>query len=240
MIDLTVIFLTANETPRDWQAFHWTHLRQAIGDYPLVTVSRVPMANPGVNLLDTDEKSYLNIYRQLLRGALAAQTPYVAVAEDDTLYSADHYRFHRPAPDVFAYNWHRWSLYTWYPNVYSLKMRKSNCSLIAPRDLLIAALEERFAKYPTLSDYKHWTHKFIGEVGRNVYERHLGLTPWKAEDVYSNVGIIQVSHPTGTEYALQQARTPGKSIKLLKRLGAVKATVIPHWGSAKEIASHYV
>jgi hypothetical protein len=228
MNNLTILYLTANEIPHSWAKRQIKILLKAAGDYPIISLSRKPM-KLGTNILDVEEKNYLNIYRQMLIGAKHATTPYVAVAEDDVLYHKEHFIFHRPRLDTFAYDMSRWSLYLWKPNLYSMKARRSNCTLIAPRELLIEALEERFDKYPTMEAYGD-RQKFIGEVGRNLYEKHLGLTQWNNEDVRCHVPCIQFNHWNGTDYKVNGDR---------KRLGELKAYNIPYWGEASKLAKLY-
>jgi hypothetical protein len=229
MKDLTIIFLTVNETPEEFAKYQMDTLLKAIGDTPLITVSRKPM-KVGHNILDTYERTYINIYRQMLIAAREAKTPYVAIAEDDVLYSKEHFSFYRPALDTFAYDRSRWSLYLWKPELFSLKQRRSNCTLIAPRELLVKALEERFEKYPDQKSYLPNKEKFIGEVGRNNYERHLGLTQWKNEDVYCPVPCIHINHPAGNDFKMNNTR---------KRIGEIQAYDIPHWGKAIDISKLY-
>lgn len=210
--DLTLLFITAGETPPGWANFH---LEQIEG-YPRITVSR----KAGADLHDTEPKSYENIYRQMLRAAKLARTPYVAMVEDDVLYSREHFDY-RPPMDTFAYNQHRWALFTWGEPIYSMRNRKSNCSLIAPTALLIEALEERFAKHP-----HGWPEAFAGELGRDRVERGLGVTLRKSVEFYSSVGIVQLNHEHASE---PRQRTRRKS------LGPIKAYDIPYWGRAQDI-----
>jgi hypothetical protein len=220
--DLTVMYITANEMPKEWMNFQLKYLMDAIGDTAVVSVSRIPMSF-GTNLLDEEpEKSYWNIYRQMLRAAKAAKTPFVAMAEDDTLYCKHHFSQFRPKPDQVSYNRSRWSLFCWDP-IYCLRQRVSNCSMIAPRELLIEALQEREDKYPNGHDY-------AGEVGRPIVERNLGVTRRNAKDWYSTVPIIQLNHPDGIDDT-QQRRW--------KKHGQIKAIEIPFWGRADEIAEVY-
>jgi len=99
MSDLTVIFITANEVPDKWVEFHRKHLDIAAEGHRILTIGRT-----SGDLIDTEPKSYGNIYRQLLRGAKHSSTKYVAMAEDDTLYSKEHFNCFRPKDDEFAYN----------------------------------------------------------------------------------------------------------------------------------------
>ena len=156
-----------------------------------------------------------------------ATTTYIAIVEDDTLYNKNHFDCFRPPLDAFAYNMHRWSLFTWGAHEYSWKNNQAGCACIAPRKLMIEALEERFAKYP---DEEHYPQKFLGEVGRNQYEKALGLTEWPAIEVYSKTSCIQLSHPRGLD-KLQRTKH--------KNPGEIKAIEIPFWGKATDIAKEY-
>jgi len=220
--DLTIIFITANETPEKWALFQMEYLLKAIGDYPVISVSRKSMKF-GINLLDEEpKKSYWNIYKQMLRAAKKADTHYVAMAEDDVLYSRDHFVRFRPTITNVSYNRSRWSLFSW-DNIYCLRQRISNCSLIAPREYLIDALEEREAKYPN-------GHNYAGEVGRGIVERNLGVTRRNMVEWYSEVPIIQLNHPTGIDDTQQRK---------WKKHGQIKAYDIPYWGKATKITEIY-
>jgi hypothetical protein len=222
MNDLTVLYVTANEMPDQWMDYQIDRLLEAVRTSAIISLSREPM-DLGTNLLDPEEtKSYWNIYSQMLRGALLADTPFVAMAEDDVLYSREHFTEFRPPMDKVSYNRARWSLFSWDP-MYCLRQRVSNCSLIAPRELLIEALQEREDKYPNGNDY-------AGEVGRPIVERRLGVTRRQAVDWYSTVPVIQLNHPNGIDETQQRK---------WKKHGQIKAYDIPHWGKSMEIARIY-
>ncbi len=224
MKDLTVIYLTANQIPESFAAYQRNVLLRAIEDFPLISISREPM-DFGKNILDTGPKGVDNIYRQMLIAAKCAETEYVAIAEDDALYPKEHFSFYRPNKDTFAYNQNRLALFTWGTPTYSWRNRKSNCSLIAPRQLMIEALEERFAKYPDrIPDER------VGELGRERVEKNLGVTLRKSVEVFSEISIIHINHRSGSETS--QAR---KS----KNLGPIKAYDIPFWGKASDVIKHY-
>ena len=225
MSDITVIYLTANEMPDKWVSFHRQVLERAVNGHQVITISRKPV-DFGLNIIDDDQKDYANIYRQLLRGAKIADTEYIGVAEDDTLYSSEHFKCYRPQSDEFAYNFSRWSLFTWSPILYSVRQRISNCSLIAPRELLITALQERFDKYPN----RDYPMKFMGECGRNNIEKGLGITLRKSVIFYSRTPIVQLSHDNGTEDRQKRHR---------KKLGVYLAVEIPYWGRGNEIVKNY-
>src|SRR3990167_5544782 len=102
MKQTTVIYLTTNELPPDWPAYHKKELLEAVDGAPLITMSMKPL-DFGLNVIQTEPKSMSNIYWQLLKGAKLAKTKYVAVAEDDALYPREHF-LQIPKPGTFAYN----------------------------------------------------------------------------------------------------------------------------------------
>ena len=218
--DLTVLFLTASNLPPRWEAFHRATLASATQGLPLISVSRKPL-DFGQNLLDTEPKSLSNIYFQMLRAAKVATTPYVAVAEADTLYPRIH--FHQCRPDTFAYNINRFNLFTWGKPMYFWKDRISNSTLVAPRELLIQALEERFAKYPNGTPPKH-----TGELGRPLIEKALKLPHYETVEFETDVSVVRIDHDYGSD---------SSAISHRKAKGIMRAYDIPWWGRAQDVVS---
>lgn len=225
MKDYTVIYLTASLIPDSFAQYQRSVLIEAIGDAPVISVSRAPL-DFGINILDDGEKCTSNIYRQMLRAAKLATTKYVIIAEDDTLYCKSHFTFFRPKDNAFGYNRNRATLFTWGEPLYHWRNRLSNCSLIAPRDLLIEALEERFAKYP-----KGIPEKIVGELGRGMVDRNLGVTVRDCEEAYSDTAIIQINHDFASENRQRNHR---------KSYGQIKAYDIPFWGKARDIVKKFI
>ncbi len=236
--DLTVIYYTSN-----WLDTHNPYflentrkqLLKAIGDLPMIIVSQKPTLfgeNSRDVCLGDIGRSHLNIYRQILWGARVAKTKYVAMAEDDILYSYEHFHTYFPEKDVFAYDMSKWSLFTWTkPPLFSLIPRKVVNSLIAKRDMLIESLEERFKRFDKLIGegqkeediIPHW-----GDPGR--YENLLGVTIRGSEEFNSTVPNIVFSHEEAFGYLSRGTR---------KKLGTIRATEIPYWGRAEEIVKLY-
>ena len=217
MQDLTVIFLTVNRVPEKWAEYHKSVLLEAIGDTPVITVSKKPL-DWGMNLIQDAEPSVDNIYRQVLRACNACKTPFIAIAEDDTLYHKSHFEY-RPAMDTYGFNGHRWGLFTWGKPTYYYKDRISNACMIAPRQLVVDSLTERFEKYP---------ESRIGELGK---EKGTTLDRKKTEIFWSTIGVIYLSHRNSLDPTEQH-----KS----KRMGAVQAFDIPHWGKAEDIRGKFI
>lgn len=221
--DITIILLTASRVPKKWAEFHKEKLIEAVGTSHIITISREPL-DWGLNLLDTEPYTISNIYFQLLRGAKTAETDYIGVAEDDTLYPKEHFEY-RPPKDTFAYNQNRFGLFTWGKPTYFWKDRISNSTLIAPRKLAIEALEERFNKYP------NGTPKyFTGELGRPNIEERLGVSHRKSSWFSTEVSIVRIDHELGIDRLSRTHR---------KGMGILRAYHIPYWGKAEELIKKF-
>jgi hypothetical protein len=217
MNDLTILHLTVNKVPDAWAEYHKSILLEAIGDSPLIIISKKPMDWGGLNLIQEEEPSVNNIYKQILRGAKLATTPYIAIAEDDTLYHKSHFSF-RPPMDTYAFDGHRWGIFTWGKPVFYWKDRVSNAAMIASRELVVSALEERFAKYPNSQ---------IGELGK---EKGTNINRQKSMNFWPEVGMVFFSHVNSLDPTEQH-----KS----KRPGAVQAYEIPYWGRAENLVKSW-
>lgn len=223
--DITIIMLTANQVPKGWAKFHREKLLEAADEAPIITISREPL-DWGKNIVQTEPYGISNIYLQLLKGAKAAETKFIAVAEDDMLYPKEHFTY-RPAPDTFAYNMNRFNVFRWSRKpTYFWKNRMSNSTLIAPRQLTIDALEERFSKYPNGTP-----PSFTGELGRQNIEDKLGVKRRKSEWFSTEVSIIKIDHEFGID---RLARTHRKG------MGILRAYDIPYWGKAEDIVKKFI
>ena len=229
MSDLTIIYYTSNFIPEKFMQATQNQLMKAKGNIPLVSVSQKPM-NFGRNICVGDiGRSHLNIYHQALIGAKESKTKYIAMAEDDVLYSPGCFTSHKPIPGVFAYNQNVWCIYTWVkPAVFSFKDRINLYSLICERELFIEAMEERFAKWP---DESKINIGMWAEPGKYEGPRHLGVTARKIEKFWSPTSNIAFSHQSALSFLNLGTR---------KRLGNLQAYEIPYWGRAEEILKLYV
>lgn len=234
--NLTVIYYTANWLDTHNPYFLENTKKQllvAIGDLPLISVSHRPIAF-GKNICVGDiGRSHLNIYRQILIGSKAAKTEYVAMAEDDILYSYEHFHNYVPEKDRFAYDMNKWSIFTWTkPPLFTFRTkRKVVNSLIAKREMLVAAMEERFQKFDELIAQGRREEDIIhywGDPGR--YEDKLGVTVRETEEFYSGCPNIVFSHPEAFGYLSRGTR---------KKLGDLKAIELPYWGRAEDILKLY-
>lgn len=227
--DLTVIYLTANQQPKHWEEYQTSVLFKAIKGFPLIIVGRKPYIIPRYIdarfILDEGLKSHLNMYKQMLKAAKMAKTPYIAAAEDDALYPREHFTQFRPPLDAFAYDMNRWRLFTWQDEPwFNWTNRVSNCVGILPRELFIEAWEERLAKFPGDSMPIHR----ISEVGRNNQEEWMGVTKRKRADYFAEFSTIHLNHLNGTD-----------STETRKAMGPIRAIEVPYWGRAEDIVKLY-
>ena len=223
--DLTIIYITASQIPKGFAEWNRQNLMDQVGDFPIIAISREPIDFGDINTIDDKPKSLSNIYWQMLQAAKMADTPFVAMAEDDTCYHREHFTSFRPDMDTFAYDQNRFALFTWGKPMYSWRNRKSNCSLVAPRELLIEALEERFKKWP-----EGTPDGITGEVGRPMVEKNMGITIRKSVEYFSKVSLIQFNHDFSSE---ERQRTHRKSY------GPIRAYDIPHWGKAEDLVTKF-
>lgn len=222
--DISIIYYTANVIDESFQGNVIAQLLDAAANAQIISVSKKPM-DLGHNIVTDLPRSHVNIYRQALIGAKAATTKYIAMAEDDVLYSPEHFK-RRPSSGKFGYNLACWGIFTWGEPLFTYKGkgRRNLHSLICERDLFIEAMEERFAMYGGEAvDIRIWA-----EPGK--YERHLGVTVRETEEWFTNPPNVVFSHQTGLAF---------KWLGTKKRLGEMRANTIPYWGEASEIIKMY-
>lgn len=225
--ELTVVYITANHISDYFAQNTINALMDAVGDYPIVSVSHKPM-EMGTNIcVGKTPRSQGQIYRQLLIGCKEAKSKYVAVAEDDVLYHYSHFNF-RPQPGHWGYNMNAWSIFTWGEPMFTYKTpggRRNLNGLICERDMLVEHLEQRFRIW---SDDSKIDKRIFGEPGK--YDNQLGTTPHPSEYFYTNPPNIVFSHQTALGF---------QELGTRKRVGDIRATEIPYWGTAEEIRRLY-
>jgi hypothetical protein len=242
--EITIVYYTSNYLD-DKNPYFLENTRKqllvAIGDRPMVIVSQKPtmFGNNSINVnLGNIGRSHFNLYWQILQGAKAAKTEWIALAEDDILYSPQHFNiqyFVKPEfieKDYFLYDMNRVSIFTWSkPPVFSYRFKRVVVNqLIAKRQMLIDALEERFKKLDELRGIgwpERKIEKYWGDPGR--YEGILGVTVRPTYEYNSWVPSIVFSHDLAYGYEFNQGKK--------KKLGDLRMTALADWGSASKIMS---
>lgn len=239
--DLTVILYTSNYMD-DKNPYFISNTRKqllkAIGKQPLVIVSQKPLliGDNSTNICLGDiGRSHLNIYKQMLIGAKEAKTDYVALAEDDILYSYEHFhpslyiKTEHIDGKTFLYDMAKVSLFTWTkPPMFSFRTKRMVVNqLIAPRLQFIKALEERFKRVEWLLASGRPLEKIIkywGDIGR--YEKLLGVSTQETYEFYSWVPSVVFSHEHAYGYLNQ-----GKK----KKIGDLRIIELADWGKASDV-----
>lgn len=248
--DLTIVYYSCNHLNSENTIFLKNTERQlvkAVGDLPIIVVSHEPIERfegyegdftnivAGVDYqLYKEGRHHLNIYKQLLEGARIAQTPFVAMAEDDILYSFEHFHSKLPPLDVFLYDMNKLSLFTWTkPPMYSFRHnRKVVNSLISPTKMLVDAMDERFKQLEKLKSLGKSEDRIIkvwGDPGR--YEDYLGVTIRKTDEFMSTNPSIVFTHPKAYGYEFNHGKK--------KRLGDLRIIEVPYWGRAEDVLKSY-
>lgn len=216
--DLTIIMLTPNLIPTGWAAYHRDKLLEAANGAQVITISREPL-DWGINLIQT-EYGFTNIFRQMLRGAETATTPFIAMADDDTLYPHQHFSW-RPqdGQEGYFYNLNRWHLFTWGDAFYFHKPKPGNGLMICQRELLVQALKSRFRRFPDElpGPYSH-------EMG--VRGKALRHDKFQWQGFYTSQPVVSFYHEQSLDEANRKRR---------KYAWPVRAYDIPVWGHAENL-----
>lgn len=241
MNDLTLIYYTSNyleDKNPYFLANTKKQLLKAADGLPIVIVSQKPtmFGDNSINVnMGNIGRSHLNIYRQILEGCKAAKTKYVAMAEDDILYSWEHFHTKVPKEDTFLYDMNRLSIFTWGKiPLYSYRHNRTVVNqLIAPREMLIKNMEERFERWPQFvrergGDENHLL-KYWGDPGR--YEDILGVPVRKRDTFMSTRPSIVFSHQFAYGYETNQGSR--------KRLGDLRIVEVFEWGRAEDMLKYY-
>lgn len=186
MDNLTLLYYTANTLDDTCAQNVRKHLLEVNNNkFPLISVSQKPL-DFGQNICVGEiGKSAYNLYKQILIGAMAVKTKYLACCEDDILYTREHFS-NRPSSDnVFAYNRNLWfaeAIAFWHKN------ESGMCLCIAPTQLLINTLKVRYEKYPTPQPGPDkQVHRYWQEPGK--FDRKFGIPNAKFEYFETKIPI---------------------------------------------------
>lgn len=222
---MTVVFYTANKLHEPFAGFVRQNLLRSInGEFPLLVISHEPMPDFGDRniVVENPAWGHLQIYRNILAGAIAADTEFIGLAEDDILYSSDHWRTYRPPPHRAGYDLSRWGLNTWEtPPRFGYRARPVINQFVGARELVIEAFSERFAKFEGVPDGEI-PIRFWAEIGR--YEKALGVSEREWEGFASPTPSVVFSHQEAFGFLNHGKR---------KSIGHCPRTTLPGWGSAE-------
>lgn len=147
MSDVTIVWYTCNTLDPFLMARCQAELLKAAQGKPIISVSQKPL-DFGQNICVGDiGRSHISLFTQILAGAKAATTRFIALAEHDCLYTPEHFDWLPPTDDYFYYNVNHW-LADWgkaQTGIYSYYRRKVLSNLICNRQLLIDAVEQKLS-----------------------------------------------------------------------------------------------
>jgi len=227
MKDLSILYYTANKEPESFMTKIQERLQESIGDTRIISVSQKPIEFGDNVCIGEIGMSLYNLYKQVLIAVRLAQTPYVAIAEDDTVYSKEHFLYR---PKTIAYDLNKWSIFTWRPTVFSKRRDRRVMSMCAaPRELLLNTLEERYRKYPSIESIPESIYKYYwGEPGR--FEDHLGISKVQTEKWECPI-------PSLTFFTEKSLGFQGLGKR--KALGEMRTDILEPYGSVKEVYEHF-
>jgi len=215
MSDVTLLHYTANVIPEPFAGNVRKHLMESAKGKPIISISQKPL-DFGENICVGDiGRSVYNVYSQILTGAKAAKTKYVACCEDDTLYVPEHFDFEFPE-DTFMYNVNYWRIHT---HVYYYLERRGMCVCVAPTKLMVDTLETKFKAFP--DENLSYRNKLFGEPGR--FESRLGLPLVKIDVFRTATPLITFRHA----WSLSGREGPGLKYR--------RESELPFWGKAIEL-----
>ena len=181
--DLTLLYYTASIIEEYLADNVRKHLLEVTGKkFPIVSVSQKPLEFGDNICMGTIGQSYYNCYKQVLVGARKVKTKFVAMCEDDTLYSMEHFT-HRPKGKAISYNrnmWYAEDIAYWYRGWVGM------CTGIVETNYLLKYLETRYKMYPEESKIQN--QKDFQELG--VCDDKFGLSNAKREIFETKIPIV--------------------------------------------------
>lgn len=183
MADLSILYLTDNALDQKVRDVCIHYLYAAAKDLPIISASQGP-CNVGKNVdLGPLGRSGLNMYKQVLAGLDLIDTKWVAIAEHDCVYSAEHFEFRPPEDQYFWYNLNNWFLqydnprYPDFNGMFSFKKaRRVQSQLICDVKELRKVTNDqvKIVTEPLWDTVRY--NKGVGEPGTISFEKAMSLT----------------------------------------------------------------
>ena len=218
MDSLTILYYSANAMPDKSAQNFRDRLLEVIGDTPLISVTQKPM-NFGQNICVGEiGQSYYNLYYQQLIGLREVKTKWVAFAEDDSLYTKEHFAYRPPDETTVSYNKNFWFLDT---REFWTKGHIGTFGAISATKYVLEALEGRYERFPEEILPRNSQRWFWMDYG---FDDRLGLPKCNTEQFSTEIPLITFAH---------YAATYGKPQRRMRTSSAVDE--LPYWGRAVEL-----
>lgn len=223
MTDITLLYYTASTIEETLGENVRKHLLSVKGNLPLVSISQKPL-NFGKNyFIGEIGRSYYNCYKQILTGAYAVKTKYIACCEDDTLYSMEHFS-HRPSNEqVFSYNKNMWYCEE---TEFWTKGWTGMLSCIVGTQYLIDTLKSRFDKYS--EEIHHHSSRFF-----RTFQEPGRWDKTKTEYWESKIPIVTFNYFNAMGGKAKSVAHMPKSKQILEPWGDCWDLKKQYWGRAR-------
>jgi hypothetical protein len=148
------------------------YLVAAAGDAPIVSVSQEPLDFGSNVCVGPIGRGLSSIARQVLAGLDVIDTEFVAIAEHDCLYTAEHFSWTPPDRTRFHYNQNCWLLQLHNPNhpeldgMFSFLHRVIQSQIICGTEALRRATIDRL-QIVSMIERRSW-NRCVKEIGLNI------------------------------------------------------------------------
>lgn len=131
MPDTTIIYVTSNREKLEFEEKIQKALLQSAEGLPIISVSQKPIKFGQNICVGNIGAKPENVLKQLIVGATAAETKFVAVGESDFLYPREFFRFVPPSDDTFYYPDNVYIIWTHHNRFFKKNLREmlsvTNC-----------------------------------------------------------------------------------------------------------------
>ena len=230
--DLTILYCTCNKVSEEiLERFRQNLLIVTKGQYPIISVSQKPI-DFGTNICVGElGQSKYNEYLQILTGLREIKTKYVAIVDDDTLYSAEHF-LQRPSDDTFLFESNYWFAQIGQEHYWRIADENKKGGMwgcISNTQNILNNLETRYKLYPTPDNLP----PYFGEPG--WHDEQFGMTSKRVIISSSKPCVIFVHSTSMGGIQLVRFRRrygdplPENRCEVLEGFGSAKELIIKYW-----------
>lgn len=209
--DVTVLYYTANTEDEYFSNKIRENILKNKGDLPLVSVSQKPL-DFGTNIcVGEQENCYHNEFRQIQIGLKTISTPYVLLAESDTLYPPSYFQFDPPERGrAYRYDnvWVHYTKFNGKPKFWFKYM--SDCAQVIDKDIWLKLISSFMDKTPEWTDKEHGKVPYLQYKANDKYK-------WSGDPVVTFKTSLGIKSNTTTES------------------GILPKFALPYWGGAAEL-----
>jgi len=209
----TIIYYTGNTERESFEKKVTDNILKLKGDIPVISVSQKPI-DFGRNICVGEVgQSYLNAFRQCLRGCEEAKTPFLVMTESDCLYPEGYFDFEPTELDtIYTYD-NVWLMWDREHRTHFYKHGTTCGSIVLGREFYIKMLKEGLEGKPEWGDIK---------AGPDFFKPEL---KWKT---FTGKPLINIKTRNGVSFGT----TLTKGIKPVRSL--------LYWGNIDEIRFKYL